>query len=64
MIYKQQFLENNNLFNPTKYFGGVEVMDLGDHVLEQKLDYMFMDYLPTEMEEQNDKGKFEYHKSY
>jgi len=60
MIYKQQFLENNNLFNPTKYFGGVEVTSLEDHVLDQKLDYMFLDYLPTEMEEQSDNGKFEY----
>jgi len=54
VIYKQQFLENNNLFNPAQYFGGMEITNFEDHALEQKLDYMFMEYLPTEMEEKSE----------
>lgn len=56
VIYKQQFLENNNLFNPATYFGGMEIMNFEDHALEQKLDVMFMEYLPTEMEEKSEYG--------
>ena len=50
---KQQFLVNNNLFNPTEYFGGLEISDLEDHTADQRLEDMFQYYLPTEAEEGN-----------
>jgi len=46
------------LFNPAQYFGGIEITNFEDHALEQKLDHMFMEYLPTEMEEKSEYGEF------
>jgi len=49
-IIKQQYLVNNNFFDPTDYFGGLEVENLGDQIPDQRLEDMLF-YLPTEMEE-------------
>lgn len=56
LIYKQQFLEKNCLFNPTRYFGGVEVSTFENHLLDQRLNEMFTEYLPTEIEEDLNDG--------
>jgi len=50
-IIKQQYLVNNNLFDPADYFGGLEVSNLEDNLTDQRLFDDMLFYLPTEMEE-------------
>jgi len=50
-IIKQQYLVNNNLFDPADYFGGLEVSNLEDNITDQRLFDDMLFYLPTEMEE-------------
>ena len=50
-IIKQQYLVNNNLFDPADYFGGLEVSNLEDNMTDQRLFDDMLFYLPTEMEE-------------
>jgi len=50
-IIKQQYLVNNNLFDPADYFGGLEVSNLEDNFTDQRLFDDMLFYLPTEMEE-------------
>lgn len=52
VIQKQTFLADNNLFDPSKYFGGLEVPDLDEPIPDERLTDMFLEYLPTEMEEE------------
>ena len=52
VIQKQSFLESNNLFDPSKYFGGLDVPDLEELIPDDRLKDMFLEYLPTEMEEE------------
>jgi hypothetical protein len=40
------------LFNPTEYFGGLEIQELGEEVPDRRLDDMFQEYLSTEENEQ------------
>jgi hypothetical protein len=54
---KQHFLETNNLFNPSEYFGGLNITNLSDSQGDERLEEMFYDYLPTEQEERIDLGK-------
>jgi len=56
-VLKQQYLENNKLFNPTEYFGGLNVSNLSDNPSDKRLEEMFYDYLPTEQEERDNYGK-------
>lgn len=56
IIYKQQFLEKMNLFNPTKYFSGIESTTFEDILLDRRLGEMFMEELP--IDDDNDKGFF------
>lgn len=57
IVQKQNYLLNNNLFDPAKYFGGLDVSDLEKTISDERLDDMFKDYLPTEAEE-NQPGTF------
>jgi len=50
-IIKQQYLINNKLFDPTEYFGGLDISNLDEHTADQRLEDMFQYYLPTEDEE-------------
>lgn len=54
---KQNFLEKNNLFNPTKYFGGLVISDLANYSPDKRLEEMFDEYLPTEEDVCNEEDK-------
>ena len=54
-IIKQQYLVNNKLFDPTEYFGGLDISNLEEHPADQRLEDMFTYYLPTEVEEKESK---------
>eukprot|EP01017_Pseudomicrothorax_dubius_P024531 TRINITY_DN2606_c0_g1_i3.p1 TRINITY_DN2606_c0_g1~~TRINITY_DN2606_c0_g1_i3.p1 ORF type:complete len:433 (-),score=78.06 TRINITY_DN2606_c0_g1_i3:161-1459(-) len=41
VIMKQEFLEKNNLFDPKKYFGGLDMPELGVKSNDSRLDQMF-----------------------
>ena len=49
-MMKQQYLETNRLFDPSKYFGGLNIKDLEEEIDDQRLDDMF-EYVSTEQEE-------------
>ena len=53
---KQQYLETNKLFDPLKYFGGLNITDLDEEVNDRRLDDMF-EYIPTEQEEIQTSGE-------
>lgn len=61
IIQKQTFLEINNYFDPSKYFGGLDIPDLDGYVPDERLDDMFLEYLPTEMEEKEEGTSFFLH---
>lgn len=58
IVQKQSYLESNNIFDPSRYFGGLEIEDLDELIPDERLDDMFLEYLSTEMEENEEGNSF------